>query len=544
MNIIDLDILRLLRTGVTRRQWLLSAAATGAASAFPIAFPQPAFGQDGTPKRGGILATATTADPPNFDPFSNTSSGPLHVVAAVYSSLVMLDPLNPGEIVGDLAESWEVSPDGLRLTFNLIENAKFHDGVPLTSADVKYTFDTVRNPPEGVVSVRHALFSNVVDIETPDDYTVVFVLSRPQQSLLSTLATGWMVVAPKHILEMDGDMKKQTIGSGPYMLKAYNRGVSFEMVRNPDFYVPDQPYLDGITFYIIPDLSTTFSYLVTGQVLFYEGLPPSDWARLRADHADQVVVHEAPTFTAETLYLNGAREPFDDIRVRKAVALTIDHADAVTVVMEGAGAFSGVMPAGQWAMPAEELASIPGYGQDMAANRDEARRLLAEAGFPDGFEMKVIGRLATGTTGKAAVFVADQLAQIGIRATVDIQETATYFESLQNRNFDSIVATAASLSDDPDFVFGPYWTCNGNLNFTGVCSTEADDLFAQQSVENDPAVRAQLVNEMSRLALEQYGSVPLYQKAKAAITSVQLKNYVNHSELDNNRRWRQVWIDS
>lgn len=533
---------RIVRAPLSRRQWLRGAAAAGVSVSLPVGLAGSAFAAD-TPRHGGILVSATTADPANFDPFSNTSSGPLHVVAACYNSLVMMDPQNPGKIIGDLAESWEVSPDGLKVTFHLVKNAKFHDGVPLTSADVKYTFDTVRNPPEKVVSVRKALLSNIAAIETPDPYTVVFDLKQPQQSLLSTLATGWMVVAPKHILERDGDMKKVTIGSGPFMLKGHTRGVSFEMVRNPNYHVPDRPYLDGITFFIVPDLSTTYSYIATGQILFYEGLPPADWVRLRTDHADKVVLHTATTFSADTLIVNGARKPFDDIRVRKAIALSIDHQDAFKVVMEGAGALGGILPSGAWGASESELASIPGYGKNVEANRAEAKKLLAEAGLPSDFRPKVVGRLATGTTAKAAVFVVDQLAKVGIQATVDIQETATYFESLQKRNFDLATYTLGSLSDDPDFVFGPYQTCNGNLNFSGVCSTEADAIFAKQSLTTDPAERAKLVHEMERLALEQYGNIPLYFKAKTAIASTKLKNYVNHSELDNNRRWQNVWID-
>src|SRR5690606_10043097 len=131
---------------------------------------------------------------------SNTSSNTFNVISPIYNGLVVFDPLNEDKIIGDLATTWQVSDDGLVVEFQLVENAKWHDGVPVTAADVKLTFDIVRDPPAGTVSVRRDLFSNVESIETSGDYTVTFRLKEPQASFLPLMATAFMLVAPKHIL--------------------------------------------------------------------------------------------------------------------------------------------------------------------------------------------------------------------------------------------------------------------------------------------------------------------------------------------------------
>ena len=253
----------LLSLAHSRRVFLRNLAIFGAGSGGLLTFPGLGHAQE-TPVRGGILSLVTSGDPPNFDPFSNNSSFVLHIVAACYNSLLMMDPDDPTKIVGDLATGWTQSEDGLTYTFTLVQNAKFHDGVPLTAADVKHTFDIVRAPPEGVTSSRKALLSAIKQIDVVDDYTVSFVLSRPSPGLLASLATGWFVVAPKHILEVKGTMAKDVIGSGPFKFKEFVPGTSYEMERNTDYHVPDRPFLDGLKYYIVPDAGTRLAYLSTG----------------------------------------------------------------------------------------------------------------------------------------------------------------------------------------------------------------------------------------------------------------------------------------
>ena len=382
--------------GHSRRDFMRNLAIFGIGTAGLPGLSGMALAQ-GTPTPGGVMSLVTSGDPPNFDPFSNTTSYVLHIVAACYNSLLMMDPENPDKIIGDLATGWTQSDDGLSYTFTLVNNAKFHDGKPLTSADVKYTFDIVRDPPEGVVSARKSLLSAISSIDAVDDYTVRFNLSRPSPGLLASLATGWFIVAPKHILEVKGTMADDVIGSGPFRFKEYISGVSYEMERNPDYHVPDRPFLDGLKYYIVPDESTRFAYLRTGQIDLYDGLTGKDARTAEAEFPDTVKVYSTTSYVGDPFTMNAARTPFDDIRVRKAIAYSINHDEALKVLMDGDGVVGGLLIPGPWSISAEELAAIPGYGKDVEANRAEARKLLAEAGFPDGFETTLTARKAAGT---------------------------------------------------------------------------------------------------------------------------------------------------
>ena len=272
----------------SRRTFLRNVSILGLGASGALGLPMRALAQETAPVRGGILNLVTSGDPPNFDPFSNNSSFVLHIVAACYNSLLMMHPENPTEIIGDLATGWTQSDDGLTWTFTLVQNAKFHDGVALTAADVKATFDIVRDPPEGVTSSRKALLSAIASIDVVDDYTVNFVLSRPSPGLLASLATGWFVVAPKHILDAKGTMTEDVIGSGPFKFKEFIPGISYEMERNPDYHVPERPYLDGLKYYIVPDGGTRLAYLKTGQIDVYDGISGRD-ARAAVEELPEAV---------------------------------------------------------------------------------------------------------------------------------------------------------------------------------------------------------------------------------------------------------------
>ncbi len=424
----------------------------------------------------------------------------------------------------------------------MVENAKFHDGVPLTAADVKHTFDIVRDPPEGVVSSRKALLSAVERIDVVDDFTVTFVLSRPSPGLIASLATGWFVVAPKHILEVKGTMAADVVGSGPFKFKEFVPGTSYEMERNTDYHVPDRPFLDGLKYYIVPDAGTRLAYVRTGQIDLYDGISGKDARGLAAEVPDAVTVYSANSYIGDPFTMNAARAPFDNINVRKALALAVDHAEALQVLMQGDGVVGGHLVPGAWGMNAEDLAKMPGYGADIEANRAEARRLLAEAGFPDGFETTLTARKAAGTHEDRALFLADQFAKIGVKAALQVQESAVYFETMNNRQFDVATNVISALTDDPDFLIGPFHTTDGALNYSGVSVPEIDALFLEQTQETDPARRLELARQLELASMNAFGTVVLYFKGKFVVTSSRVRGFVMHPEPDNNRRYQNVWL--
>ncbi|MBI4596040.1 MAG: ABC transporter substrate-binding protein [Candidatus Tectomicrobia bacterium] len=494
------------------------------------------------PQSGGILTYGQAGDPPNFDIISSATYMALHALSPVYNNLIMYDPMAPNKIIGDLAEKWEVSPDGKIYTFSLKRGVKFHDGKPFTSVDCKFTLDRVRNPPSGTVSPRRASLAVVDGIETPDDHTLRVVLKRPAPSLLDILAQGWMMIFPKHVIEEKGDMKKDAIGTGPFKLKKYTRGVSIELVRNPEYHVKGRPYLDGVTFFIIPDPGTAMANLRTGQLLFH-GLLTGDEARaVEKESGGRVAIQKSLVVGFDSLNINGKRKPWDDIRVRKAASLAINREEANKVVMSGDGQVSGVMmPGGIWALPPEELEKIPGYGKKIPANLAEAKKLLAEAGHPNGFTATLLTRKGTFFE-PLSVFVKDQLAQIGIEAKLDVQETATAYEMLNKRAFDLAPWKHGHSIDDPDSVFGEFFTCDAVRNYSDVCDKEVDELYVKQSQTMDFAERKKLVNLMDKKVLLTLGKIPLYYSARFIAHSNRVQNYSIHPSVYNNQRLQDVWI--
>lgn len=502
-----------------------------------------AAGQTGqNPRAGGTLTMWIAADPPNFDVHQNSTYVTQHVTAPCYNSLVQHDPLNPNRIIPDLAEGWEVSPDGKRYTFHLVPEVTFHDGRLCTSADVKVSLDRLRQPPAGVISMRQEVFEAVDDILTPDPLTVIIALKQGTASLLENLAGGHMAIYPAHILEKEGDMKKVIVGTGPFRLKKYTRGVSVELERNPNYFVKERPYLDGITILIMPDPNAAYAALRTGRLLMLRLLDMNLGKRVAQELGDRIITQRTTGYRFRALHLNTSRKPWDDLRVRQAVDLAIDRPACIRVVADGEGVIGGCMPpTSGWALAPGELRSIPGYGADIAANRARARQLLAEAGFPDGFKTTML-TLRGSSSERLAAHLKDQLAQIGIGAGLDVQETAAAYGILNRRAFDTVPWETAFAVADPDSVFSEFFICKAARNYSMLCLPEVEELFRQQSQVLDPQERKKLVREMDRRVLHSHGSLLLHWGNYLTAQWPQVRNWVQHPSLYNNQRMQDVWL--
>src|SRR5881628_2707192 len=227
--------------------------------------PPPAAGQE-TPRRGGVLLAAIAADAPSLDPHQEQTFATMQLVAPLYSTLIQIDPYSYPKIIGDAATEWKIAPDGLTYTFKIRPGIRFHDGSPLTAADVKATYDKIIFPPAGVRSIRKNTYSAMSSVEAPDPSTVVFKLKFPSASLLGNLASPWNVIYPKKYLDRDPNyFKSNVVGSGPFKFKSYTRGSTFEGERNPDYFIKDRPYLDGYKFFISTETSVRAATLRSGR---------------------------------------------------------------------------------------------------------------------------------------------------------------------------------------------------------------------------------------------------------------------------------------
>src|SRR5947199_5841602 len=228
-----------------------------------------------TPRRGGILLAVIGADPPSLDPHQESTFATLQLVAPLYSTLLQTDPFDYPKIIGDAASEWKISPDGLTYTFKIRPGIKFHDGSPLTAADVKATYDKIVFPPAGTLSIRKNAYTEIASIEAPDTSTVVFKLKFSSASLLNNLASPWNVIYPKKYLDRDPNyFKTNVVGSGPFKFKGHTRGSKFEGERNPDYFVKDRPYLAGYKFFISPETTVRAAAIRSGRAYIdFQDLP-------------------------------------------------------------------------------------------------------------------------------------------------------------------------------------------------------------------------------------------------------------------------------
>ncbi|MFH1484522.1 MAG: ABC transporter substrate-binding protein, partial [Chloroflexota bacterium] len=418
--------------------------------------------------------------------------------------LVRLHPNEHRKIVPELAEKWEVSPDGKVYTFSLAKGIKWHDGKPLTMEDITYSLDRMSNPKKykAVAPRAQGLLAAMDKAEITGEDAIKVTLKYPSASFLLNIATGWVAMEPKHILEAEGDMKKICVGTGPFKLKEKNPGTSVELEKNRDYHINGLPYLDGIMFYTITDAATRFSAFRTGKVqitfIGAKGLTAADAEIVRREMADKAVVYEHDPQARYTITFNHDQKPWDDARVRKAVDLAFDRQAAIKV--NGKGAI-GSMYVAPWGMKPAELTKLPGYRQAKDADIAEAKKLLAQAGLPKGLKTTLVYRSAAPTLQQAEV-ARDQLAKIGIDAELILLEQAPLTDRLRRRAFDLVSYNWADSTGDPDETLYTYYYNGGSRNYGGFSNKEIDALIDKQARTMDLKAREAILAEIEKKSME------------------------------------------
>ncbi|MBI2906683.1 MAG: ABC transporter substrate-binding protein [Chloroflexi bacterium] len=510
--------------------------------AAPTPTPKPAAEQ---PTYGGVLTTGTGGDPPSLDVHQGESSFMYSITAATYSGLLRPDPRGWPEFkpVADLATSWQISPDGKVYTFSLARGAKFHDGALVTAEDVKFSLDRIRNPQRGMRSPRREQLANVASIDTPDDYTVKITLGNPQASFVTFMATVYFAVMPKHVvLEKKNDMTNTVVGSGPFKFKDYASGVSWEVVKNPDYFVKGQPYLDGVKGYIIKDGFTRFAALRTKKILWWAPFPMMSvsQAKIIAETlSDKIAVEWAFHPAWYGAIFNVTRPPWSDVRVRQAVSLTFDRKRMLAVGLEGAGVVGmAAQPPGEWTLPDEEMTRAPGYAKP---DLEAARRLMSEAGFSNGLKAEALVR-GVKPHQDVAVLLKDAVAAIGITLDLKVVETAAFNDARFRKAFAIIGGGAGLPLMDPDNQLGEFYVTDAGKNWTGYSNPNYDELYARQSRTVDVTERRKIVWEMQRILLK---DVPI---ALAYWTNVpyawwrDVRGYTPPVSFDNAFGYQEIWL--
>ncbi|WP_299733593.1 ABC transporter substrate-binding protein [uncultured Tateyamaria sp.] len=389
------------------------------------------------------ITVAMQLEPPHLDP---TSAAAGAIDSVLYSNVFegLTRFMGDGSVVPGLAESWEISEDGLTYTFNLREGVTFHDGTTMDAEDVKFTLDRIL--AEDSANAQKALYAAIASVEVVDASTVRVTLSEPNGNMLFNLAWGDAVIVAPESIE---NIKQQPIGTGPFKFDSWTQGDSIQISQYADYW-GEQPALTEATFKFISDPTAAFAAMMAEDVDVFTGFPaPENLPQFEADPRFQVLIGSTEGETI--LSTNNKQAPFDDVRVRQAVAHAIDRQAIVDGAMFGYGT-----PIGTHFAP-HNPAYVDLTGGS-AFDPDKARALLAEAGMPDGFET-TLHLPPPSYARRGGEIIAAQLAEVGIKAEIINVEWAQWLETVfRGKSFGLSIVSHTEPMDigiygNPDYYF-------------------------------------------------------------------------------------------
>jgi peptide/nickel transport system substrate-binding protein len=517
------------------------------AIATALAVTSPAAAQ----KSGGVLRIQHMDTPPSASIHEEATVSVAVPFMSLYNNLVMFDqhaPKNSLEtVVPDLATKWDWKDDNRKLVFILREGVKWHDGQPFTAKDVACTFDLLlggetklrRNP-------RSAWWTNVEKVTADGDLLATFHLKAPQPSLLALLASGYTPIYPCHV-PVD-QMRRKPVGTGPFKLAEFKMNEGIKLVKNPDYWKKGLPYLDAIEFTIMPDRATRMLAFIAGK---FDMTFPADVTvpllkNIRHD-APKALCTMRESGVSVNLIINREAPPFDNPKIRRALALALDRKAFIDILSEGEDKVAGIMPPppdGAWGLTPAMLKDVPGYG-DVAQAREEARKLMQEAGYGPDKRLRIkVSTRNIATFKDPAVILIDQLKQVFVDGELEIIDTAVYY----NRVFKKDYVVALNLSgvavDDPDVALFENYGCGSLRNYNNYCDSEMTKLFQAQSRELDPEKRRQMVWDIDRQLQAEIARPIIFYGRAAGCWQPQVKNLTLHvNSIYNNWRFEDVWLD-
>ena len=522
-------------------------AAVGAALAVVLG-----SGTAAAQKPGGVLKMYIWDNPPSM---SMLEGNPItqRVTMGLFNNLIMFDAhvkqSSLQSIVPDLATGWSWNEEGTELTLPLRQGVKWHDGKPFTAKDVQCTWELLLDKSSDKLRVNSlkSWYSNLEEVAANGDYEVTFRLKRPQPAFPMLLANGFAPIYPCHVPARD--MRAHPIGTGPFKFVEFKPNESIKVTRNPDYWKRDRPYLDGIEWTIIRNMSTATLAFISGN--FDMTFPATLTVPLFGDVKSQsphAICELTPFGGINThLLLNRDKPPFDNPDLRRAVALSLDRQAFIDTITHGEGQIGGVLqppPEGLWGMPPDLLKELPSYDPDVEKNRVEARRIMASLGYgPDNrLPIKVSTRDLPNFRDPAVILI-DQLKKIYIDGELEIIDTSLYYPKIRRKDY----AVALNLffgGPDPDPILDAAYGCGSESNVTGYCNPELDGLIEQQSREGNPQRRKALLWAIERRLAEDGARPIIFYSRAGTCWHPHVKGLtIMVDSLHNENRYEDVWLD-
>ena len=503
-------------TFVPTRRALLAASALALGLLPATLIAQPARAADGEPVRGGTLFAAIHPQPSVLIVAVNNQYANAVVSAKVFDGLVTYDEQQKPQPA--LATSWTVSRDGRTITFRLRQGVKWHDGAPFSSADVRYN---VLEVWKKVHARGRVTFEPVTDVETPDAHTAVLKLSRPAPVILNALSPSESQLLPRHLYEgtdvRTNPWNNKPIGTGAFRFKEWKRGEFIELVRNPDYWEADKPYLDRVIYRAIPDAAGRAAALETGEIQYlpYSGVPFSDVARLR-QRPELVFDTRGYDYSAQIYVVEfNLRRPFvEQQKVRQAIAHAIDKQGLINTVWYGVTKpVSGPIPPGLKQFHTDDK---PVYHFDTA----KAEKLLDEAGLPrkangERFAITFTPSPSTEAYAGAAEFIRQNLQRVGITLNIVRTDGPTYIRKIYtDYDFDMLIQGYSVLLDPELGLTRILWSKGASkgvpyVNASNYANAKVDAVIEGYQRETDPEKRRKLFHGLQRLVNADLPLLPL-----------------------------------
>ena len=473
----------------------------------------PAAAQD----RGGILNFVVAGKIPSYDGHRETTFAVIHPMAPFYSLLIRVNPENPQsatDFVCDLCEGSVPAPTegGTKYNFKIRQGVKFHDGTPLTSADIKATYDKIIFPPEGVPSSRKAFFKMVESVEAPDATTVVFKLSFPSGAFVPALATPFNWIYSKKDLDEHGYEwhTKNVNGSGPFVFVQEQPGSFVEGKRNPNYHHAGQPYLDGFKAIQAPKMAVRLNAIRGDRAAIeFRGFPPKARDDLVAALGNKITVQESDWNCVLLSTPNQMREPFDDPRVRQALTLSVDrwggskYLSEIAIVKTVGGV---VFPNHPLAATPNELNQLAGYWTDLNKSRQRASQLLEQSGHA-GLKFELNNRGVDQPYKVVGTWLIDQWRQAGMDVTQRVQPTPPFYATLRKKkDFDVSMDFNCQSVINPIADISKFLGSAGN-NYGGYQDQVLEDIYDELLKTGDEAGQRSLIRKYEKRALDEMAHI-------------------------------------
>ena len=483
------------------------------------------------PKTGGTLIGARAADAKGLDPHKQTAISSFRMLELVYDPLVAFD--KDLKIVPNLAESWKWSDDAKTLTMTIRKNVKFHNGDPLTSDDVKFSYERILD--EKTAAAARSNFTGITKMDTPDANTIVFTISAPNAALLSAMTTLNAAIINKKQVSGGADPAKVDVGSGAFTIGNWDPDRTLTMKAFSGFWIPGEPRIAAIEWRTIPDESSILAGLRAKTLDFAIINDPRVAIRAGAG-GSTLSIQRSPALAYHVLQLNAARPMFTDVRVRQAVSCAVDRQQVLDTASLGEGQITSPATAPFYSASQSDMTC---YKQDVA----KAKQLLADAGKTTGVSFKVIAASDEPPTAVAeAQNIQAQLKAVGIDMQIETLELGVYVDRWLKADFDAAVALNGG-NPDPDVMFNRYWSSGGNLNkVAGYNSPDIDKLLDQGRATADPDKRKPIYIDIQKKLADAAPWVWLYVGYEYRVMQPFVKNF---TPLPNGSMiyLRDAWLD-